>query len=47
MFLCLKVFYLSNFPGAYVPSLPWLIVFVLACILLPWISIDRFKKGIE
>ena len=47
MFLCLKVFYLSSFPGTYVPFLPCLVVFVLACILLPWISIDRFKKGIE
>lgn len=47
MLLCLKVFFLSNFPGAYVPFLPWLIVFVAACVLLPWISIDRFKKGIE
>ena len=47
MVLCLKVFFMSNIPGAYLPFLPWLVVFVLACLLLPWISIDRFKHGIE
>ena len=47
MVLCLKVFFMSNIPGAYLPFMPWLVVFVLACLLLPWISIDRFKHGIE
>jgi len=45
--LCLKVFFMSDFPGAYVPFLPALVMFCVACLALPWISIDRFKKGIE
>ena len=45
--LCLKVFMMSSYPCAYLPALPWLIVFCVGCLLLPWISIDRFKKGAE
>lgn len=41
----LRVFYLSTVPEAYNPSLPWLAAATLTFMLLPQLSVQRFKAG--
>lgn len=44
---CLRLFFLSDTPEAYNAFVPWLAVFVLFSLLLPILSVKRFKDGKE
>lgn len=44
-FLTLRIFFLSDSAEAYNSFLPGLIIYVIATISLPWLSILRFKAG--
>lgn len=44
---CLRLFFLSDTPEAYNAFLPWLAFFVLLSLLLPILSVKRFKDGKE
>ncbi len=44
---CMRIFFLSDTPEAYNAFVPWLAAFALLSLLLPVLSVKRFKDGKE
>ena len=42
-----RMFFLSDVPRAYDGMLPWMAVLWLFSLLLPLLSVDRFKQGCQ
>ena len=42
-----RIFFLSSVPEAYNCFLPWLVVYTAAAMLLPQLSVSRFKEGCQ